>query len=75
MLLQVIDVKLPNATGTEKSLKGETGSTELTEAEADVLNKELSLDKAGEKNGEKGNDVAPQDLKSPTDKLAGPNGC
>jgi len=74
MLLQVIDVKLPNATGTEKSLKGETGSMELTEAEADVLNKELSLDKAGEKNGEKGNNVAPQDLQSPTVKLAGPNG-
>ncbi|KAG0541779.1 hypothetical protein BDA96_02G046900 [Sorghum bicolor] len=72
-LKKVIDVKLPNSTDTEKSLKGETGSTELTEA--DVLNKELSLDKAGEKNGEKGNDVAPQDLKSPTEKLAGPNGC
>lgn len=68
-------MKLPNATD-EKSLKGETGSTELTEVEADVLNKEMSsLNKAGEKNGENGNDVAPQDLKSPTEKLAGPNGC
>lgn len=74
MLLQVIDVKLPNASDADTSLVG-TGSTELANVEADVLNKELSLDKAVEKNEEKGNDVAPQDQKSPAEKSAGPNGC
>jgi YTH domain-containing family protein len=74
MLLQVIDVKVPNATDADTSLVG-TGSTELTNVEADVLNKELSLDKAVEKNEEKGNDVAPQDLKSSAEKSASPNGC
>jgi YTH domain-containing family protein len=75
MLLQVIDVKLPSVTDMERSPKGETGSTELTGVGTDVLNKERLLGKAGEKNGEKGNDVAPQDLKTQTEKLAGLNGC
>ncbi|ONM27830.1 YTH domain-containing protein ECT4 isoform X1 [Zea mays] len=73
-LKKVIDVKVPNATDADTSLVG-TGSTELTNVEADVLNKELSLDKAVEKNEEKGNDVAPQDLKSSAEKSASPNGC
>ncbi|KAK8458976.1 hypothetical protein SEVIR_2G050500v4 [Setaria viridis] len=75
-LKKVIDVKLPNAADAEKkSLKGETGSTELTKVEVDVLNKEPSLDKAGEKNDAIGNGVAPEDLKSATEKLADANGC
>jgi hypothetical protein len=70
-------VKLPNAADAEKkSLEGETVSTELTkvEVEVEVLSKEPSLDK-GEKNDAKGNGVAPEDLKSPAEKLAGANGC
>jgi len=74
-LKKVIDVKLPSVTDMERSPKGETGSTELTGVGTDVLNKERLLGKAGEKNGEKGNDVAPQDLKTQTEKLAGLNGC
>ncbi|CAN6196989.1 unnamed protein product [Urochloa humidicola] len=75
-LKKVIDVKLPNAADAEKkSLKGETGSTELTKVEVDALNQEPSLDKAGEKSDAKENGVAPEDLKSPTEKLAGANGC
>ncbi|KAG2640193.1 YTH domain-containing protein ECT1-like [Panicum virgatum] len=74
-LKKVIDVKLPNAADAEKkSLEGETVSTELAKVEVEVLNKEPSLDK-GEKNDAKGNGVAPEDLKSPTEKLAGANGC
>jgi hypothetical protein len=69
-------VKLPNAADAEKkSLKGETGSTEPTKVEVDVLNQEPSLDKAGEKTDVIGNGVAPADLKSATDKLADANGC
>ena len=69
-------MKLPNAADTEKKhLEEETGSAELTEIEVDVLNKELSLDKAGEKNDVKGNVVSPQDLKSSIEKSAGANGC
>ncbi|CAL5091240.1 unnamed protein product [Urochloa decumbens] len=75
-LKKVIDVKLPNAADAEKkTLKGETGSTELSKVEVDALNQEPSLDKAGEKSDVKENGVAPEDLKSPTEKLAGPNGC
>ncbi|KAJ1287904.1 hypothetical protein BS78_02G046400 [Paspalum vaginatum] len=75
-LKKVIDVKLPNAADAEKKhLEEETGSAELTEIEVEILNKELSLDKAGEKNDVKGNVVAPQDLKSSIEKSAGANGC
>ncbi|XP_062187172.1 YTH domain-containing protein ECT3-like isoform X2 [Phragmites australis] len=75
-LKKVTDVKLLNAIDTEKKvLSGEPGSQKLAEVEVDVLNKEPSHDKAGQKNDVKGNGVAPQDLKSPTEKLAGANGC
>ncbi|CAL5066898.1 unnamed protein product [Urochloa decumbens] len=68
-LKKVIDVKLPNAADAEKkSLKVETGSTELNKVEVDALNQEPSLDKAGEKSDVKENGVAPEDLKSPTEK-------
>ncbi|CAL5078533.1 unnamed protein product [Urochloa decumbens] len=68
-LKKVIDVKLPNAADAEKkSLKVVTGSTELNKVEVDALNQEPSLDKAGEKSDVKENGVAPEDLKSPTEK-------
>ncbi|CAN6183560.1 unnamed protein product [Urochloa humidicola] len=41
----------------------------------DAMNQEPSLDKGGEKSDAKENGVAPEDLKSPTEKLAGANGC
>ncbi|KAL6880609.1 hypothetical protein ACP4OV_012174 [Aristida adscensionis] len=75
-LKKVTDVKLPNAIDTNKNLlTGEPGSQKLAEVEVDILNKQPSDDKAGQK-GVEGNGVAPpQDLKSVTEKLAGANGC
>ncbi|CAN6203126.1 unnamed protein product [Urochloa humidicola] len=74
-LKKVIDVKHNAADAEKKSLKTETGSTELSKVEIDASNQEPSLDKAGEKSDVKENGVALEDLKSPTEKLAGPNGC
>ncbi|KAF8732180.1 hypothetical protein HU200_016152 [Digitaria exilis] len=75
-LKKVIDVKVANTDDAEKkSLNGEAGSTELTKVEVDVLNKESALDQAGEKIDVKENGVAPEVLKSATEKLAGTDGC
>nr|CAB3452032.1 unnamed protein product [Digitaria exilis] len=75
-LKKVIDVQVANTDDAEKkSLNGETGLPELTKVEVDVLNKESSLDKTEEKNDVKENGVAPEVLKSATEKLAGTDGC
>jgi YTH domain-containing family protein len=68
-------VKLPKAFDTEKKmLNEELGLQKLSEVEG-VLNNDPSLEKAEQKSDVNKNGVALGDIRSPTEKLAGANGC
>jgi YTH domain-containing family protein len=68
-------VELPKAFDTEKKmLSEELGLQKLPEVEG-VLSNDPSLEKADQKSDVKENGVALGDLRSPTEKLAGANGC
>jgi ribosomal protein S21 len=74
-LKKVADVELPKAFDTEKKmLSEELGLQKLPEVEG-VLSNDPSLEKADQKSDVKENGVALGDLRSPTEKLAGANGC